>query len=293
MIRRSADEKFSLTTIALLGIVGLTLTGCLAASARLDRQAEALGFSKSFVAGQGFKLLVYAKGDLCANGKLHVYLEGDGLAWLPGNRIASDPTPSHSCLLPLMALDPEPSVYLGRPCYHGLAQAAGCRPELWTQARYGETVLASMAAALERIMGAQSCRPVLIGYSGGGALAMLMAARLPQTIGVVTLAGNLDVAAWTKLHGYTPLADSLDPAKLPPLPQTIFQIHLAGERDDNIPATLIRKEASRQPNARFLMLPKQSHACPGKNLWPGILAAIASLEENRQAKKRPFVRLNR
>lgn len=281
MIRRSADEKFSLTTIALLGIVGLELAGCLAASARLDRQAEALGFSKSFVAGQEFKLLVYAKGKPCANAKLHVYLEGDGLAWLPGNRIASDPTPSYSCLLPLMALDPEPSVYLGRPCYHGLAQAAGCRPELWTQARYGEAVLASMVAALERIMGEQPCRLVLIGYSGGGALAMLMAARLPQTTGVVTLAGNLDVAAWTKLHSYTPLDASFDPAKLPPLPQTIFQIHLAGERDDNIPPSLIRKEASRQPGARFFILPKQSHACPGKNLWPDILASIASLEKNR------------
>lgn len=260
----------------MLCLVGLT--GCLAHS--IDRQAIALGLTKSVLLGKGFNHVVYAKGEPCANGKLHVYLEGDGNAWLPGNRIAPDPTPKHSCLLPLMALDPNPALYLGRPCYHGLAQAPGCQPELWTQKRYSEVVLASMLSALARITQGKPCRPVLIGYSGGGALAMLMAARAPKKIyGVVTLAGNLDVAAWTRLHAYTPLDGSLDPATLPPLPKSIFQIHIAGESDDNVPPVLIRKEASRQPNARFLMLPKHSHTCPGKHLWPAILAALNTLEE--------------
>jgi pimeloyl-ACP methyl ester carboxylesterase len=275
-----------------MGIVCLSLSACLVPLS-IDQQADALGLRKFRLLGQGFEHLVYAKGQPCATGKLHVYLEGDGLAWLPGKRIALDPTPSHSCLLPLMALDPNPSVYLGRPCYHGLAQAPGCHPELWTQARYGEAIVASMVQALLHLTQGKGCRPVLIGYSGGGALAMLMAARLTQVVsGVVTLAGNLDLAAWTTLHSYTPLDGSLDPAKLPPLPETIFQIHLAGESDDNIPAFLIRKEASRQPGARFFMLPRHAHACPPKNLWPGILAAISGLEI-RSAKTAPLVRLNR
>ncbi|MCX8049473.1 MAG: alpha/beta hydrolase [Methylohalobius sp.] len=277
MIRRPVHKNFSLRLdmIALLGVACLGLTGCLTAPARLDRQAAALGLSQFFIAGRGFTHVVYAKGEPCANGRLHVYLEGDGMAWLPGNRIAFDPTPSHSCLLPLMALDPEPSVYLGRPCYHGLAQEPGCRPELWTQARYGETVVASMTAALRRLLRGKPCRPVLIGYSGGGTLAWLIASRLPQTVkGVITLAGNLDVASWTRLHGYTPLTASLDPAQLPPLPSSIFQIHIAGERDDNIPATLIEQQTHRQLNALFLKLPGQSHTCPRKDLWPRILAAI-------------------
>lgn len=272
----------------------LGLTGCLA-SLGIDHQANALGFTKSVLVGQDFEHIVYAKGKPCTNGRLHVYLEGDGSAWLPGNRIAPDPTPRHSCLLPLMALDPGPALYLGRPCYHGLSQAAGCHPLLWTQKRYSEAVLVSMLTALERIVGGKPCQSVLIGYSGGGTLAMLMAARsLQKTSGVVTLAGNLDVAAWTKLHDYSPLEGSLDPAGSAPLPKTIFQIHIAGERDDNIPPALIQKEASRQPDARFLLLPKQSHTCPGKDLWPGILAAITALEKNQRAAKKPlFVRLNR
>lgn len=274
-------------------ILCLGLTGCLA-SLSIDHQASALGLTKSSLVGQDFEHIVYAKGKPCTNGRLHVYLEGDGSAWLPGNRIASDPTPRHSCLLPLMALDPTPSVYLGRPCYHGLSQAAGCHPGLWTQRRYSEEVLTSMLAALEQMVGGKPCRAVLIGYSGGGTLAMLMAAHAPHNIsGVVTLAGNLDVAAWAALHAYTPLEGSLDPARFAPLPNTIFQIHIAGEKDDNIPPALIRKQASRQPNARFFLLPKQSHTCPGKALWPGILAAIAGLENRRAAKTSPFVRLNR
>ncbi len=275
------------------GIACLSLTACFLPLS-IDQQAYTLGLRKFRLLGQGFEHLVYTKGELCATGKLHVYLEGDGLAWLPGSRIASDPTPSYSCLLPLMALDPNPSVYLGRPCYHGLAKAPGCHPELWTQARYGEAVVASMVQALLQLTQGKSCRPVLIGYSGGGALAVLIAQRLAQTVsGVVTLAGNLDLGAWTSLHRYTPLDGSLDPAKLPPLPETIFQIHIAGERDNNIPAFLIRKEASRQPGARFLLLPRHAHACPPNNLWPGILAAISGLEPIQSAKTAPCVRLNR
>lgn len=54
-------------------------------------------------------------------------------------------------MLRLMALDPAPSVYLGRPCYHGLA--APCRARRsFGRARYSARVLDSMAAALRSLL---------------------------------------------------------------------------------------------------------------------------------------------
>jgi pimeloyl-ACP methyl ester carboxylesterase len=51
-----------------------------------------------------------------------------------------------------------------------------------------------MQAALERILASGHFDGVvLIGYSGGGTLAMLLAARVPETRGVITIAGNLDI----------------------------------------------------------------------------------------------------
>ena len=70
----------------------------------------------------------------------------------------------------------------------------------------------------------------MIGYSGGGTLAQLVAEKFTQTRAVVTLAGNLDLAAWVQLHDYTPLGGSLNPAERPPLPGHILQIHYVGKQ---------------------------------------------------------------
>jgi pimeloyl-ACP methyl ester carboxylesterase len=80
-----------------------------------------------------------------------------------------------------------------------------------------------MAAASRRLLADRGAdRVVWLGYSGGGVLAMLLAARVPETIGVVTIAANLDVQAWAAQQGGSPLIGSLDPAREPPLPAHVF-----------------------------------------------------------------------
>jgi pimeloyl-ACP methyl ester carboxylesterase len=214
---------------------------------------------------------------------VHVYLEGDGIPWATPTRIARDPSPHTPQALRLMALDPAPSLYLGRPCYHGLAAEPGCGPELWTSARYGESVTASMTAALERALGQVQGRTsgsdtgprlTLIGYSGGGVLAMLMAPRLPGVCRVVTVAANLDIDAWTGLHGYTRLAGSLSPARQPPLPARIRELHLAGGRDPRVPARLTREAAGGRWAGRLMVYPEFDHACCWEGAWPSILRSM-------------------
>src|SRR6185437_2332145 len=106
-----------------------------------------------------------------------------------------------------------PVLYLGRPCYLGLASSPECRPADWTFERYSARVVASLAAATNRFREREG-RPdvVLVGHSGGGTLAVLMAPQVQGLRAVVTIGANLDVAAWTLWHGYLPLNGSLDPA---------------------------------------------------------------------------------
>ncbi|MCB1744644.1 MAG: alpha/beta hydrolase [Gammaproteobacteria bacterium] len=209
---------------------------------------------------------------------LHVYLEGDGRPWLRRHRTAADPTPREPLMLRLMALDPGPALYLGRPCYHGHHRDRGCEAALWTEARYSRRVVDSMRAALLRL--APADRPlVLLGHSGGGTLAVLIARELSSVRAVLTLGGNLDVADWVRRHGYTPLADSLDPARLPALRSELRQLHVVGADDDNIDPAAVARFAARQPAARFLKVPGQGHDCCWQALWPSLLETLDRLPD--------------
>src|SRR5712692_3248183 len=208
--------------------LGLALLGgCAGPAERFAERAATLGFGAARVEGEGFAHVVYRSAGPRPDGGrvLHVYLDGDGTPSERG-RPAADPTPRDPLVLRLMALDPAPSAYLGRPCYHGLAATPPCAPALWTDARYSDAVVVSLAAAARRLLAMTGHTEIVwLGYSGGGTLAMLLAARMAETASVVTVAANLDVDGWADLHGYSRLAGSLSPARRPPLPPRIYQRH--------------------------------------------------------------------
>ena len=190
-----------------------------------------------------------------------------------GGYPAADPTPRDPLVLDLMTLDSAPAIYMGRPCYHGLGDRASCVPALWTSGRYSELVVSSMAAAVQRVVAARGVeRIVWIGYSGGGVLAVLLAPRVPQTVGLVTIAANLDIDAWSD-HADTPrLIDSLNPARQPPLAPSLYQHHYAGGRDSSVPVQVTRAGAT--PNAQITVVADYDHRCCWTTLWPTILATL-------------------
>ncbi len=252
------------------------ISGCTSPSQRMDERAADLGYRRLVVQGDGYEHVAYIKkGRTTASSVLHVYLEGDGTPWVRKRVAATDPTPRAPLMLELMSLDPAPSVYLGRPCYHGLNKSKACTPDLWTDSRYSETVVASMSAALDRLSVNYQAL-VLLGYSGGGTLAMLMAERLPKTETVITVAANLDTERWAEMHKQQPLTGSLNPATRPPLPQRIRQMHFAGGRDDNVPPMLVRDAIAQQPGASFKVFLKQDHSCCWRDVWPEILGGLAA-----------------
>lgn len=260
-----------------VGAALLAVLACATSPARrLDAEAGRLGYRVLIVAGDGFAHRAYAKEGSggAAGAPLHVYLEGDGRPFASATRVARDPHTRRPVAFELMGLDPAPALYLARPCYHRALATAPCTPALWTAARYGEAVVSSLAAALEQALGDRR-RAVLIGYSGGGTLAWLLAERLPGRVtAVVTLAANLDVAGWARRHGYTPLEGSLDPARRPPLPATIRQLHVAAEGDANVPPSLIAPVVSAQPNATLAVVPGD-HRCCWQLQWPALLLRLA------------------
>lgn len=258
------------------------LCGCLTPAQRVDLAATRFGYSSHVAESKTFKHRIYRNrhGMSSAADTLHVYLEGDGTPWINNHdKIAADPTPRLPLMLELMALDRQPAVYLGRPCYHGYAGTPACSPALWTYARYSEEVVDSMAQVIrEQLRQAGVDRLVLFGHSGGGVLAVLLAARLPQTRGVITVGANIDIDAWADLHDYSRLQGSLNPLNEPPLHTSIAQLHMIGGRDTNVPAALLHPYASRQADAQVVVLPDYDHVCCWRDLWLQILAWTRTID---------------
>lgn len=190
----------------------------------------------------------------------HVYIEGDGHAVNLFGQPSADPTPIAPILLSALGVDAAPALYLGRPCYFDTNDPP-CSPAQWTLERYSQQTVDSLLAAARALIPPQD-KIVLIGHSGGGTLATLLAARLPQTCAVITLAGNLDVGRWISSNQYTPLPDSLDPSLQPPLAPAITQWHFAGADDRIILPSWIQAFSDHQPGSHFQVLAKTNHITP-------------------------------
>lgn len=262
-------------TQALLSILLVLLSACSSAVNHLRDQALGYGFQPLESQAAGFTLTSFRRLPPNDEKRLHIYLEGDGRPWEQGLFPAVEPTTRSSTMLPLMALDSAPAIYLGRPCYNGHAADSGCSATLWTSARYGAQVVDAMTLALRDF-----CREhhynelVLIGHSGGGSLALLLAERLPQTVAVVTLAANYDIDAWADHHGYQRLRDSLNPAT-----QTqsgVPEWHLLGTRDRNIPPDLFQQALSRRQFSTVELV-EADHNHGWEQFWPQMLARLKQL----------------
>ena len=275
-------------------VVAALLAACATPADRFDRRANALGFSAIGLQGTGFRHVAYTAGMFERSDTLHVYVEHDGTPWLDFTHPAPDPTPRTPLALELMAEDSGPRLFLGRPCYFARVEETQsdsiCTPLLWTHQRYSPQIIASMVAALRRFLTLHPFRRVvLIGYSGGGTLAWLMAAHVPETTAIVTVAANLDTDEWTRIHDYSPLAGSLNPALTPPLPPTIREFHYVGGRDRNVPPSVVQSFARRHPGARVIELADFDHECCWIERWPKLLEEVQDRLPgvSRKTERRP------
>ncbi|MCB1889168.1 MAG: alpha/beta hydrolase [Rhodocyclaceae bacterium] len=207
--------------------------------------------------------------------RLHVYLEGDGIPWLTPELPSPDPTPREPLMFDAMRRDPATALYLGRPCHYVGTHEPPCSPLAWTHRRYSPAAVDSLERALRALLVKRNIRQlVFFGHSGGGTLAALLAPRFDQSRAVVTLAANLDVAAWARTRGFSPLDGSLDPATQPALSHRLLQWHLVGERDTTVPPDVTRRYAEGQSAATITSYPSFDHRCCWLDLWPELPAAV-------------------
>jgi dienelactone hydrolase len=199
--------------------------------------------------------------------QLIVYIEGDGLAWVTKSRVSDNPTPVDPIGLKLALLDRAPSVYLARPCQYQIAQ--GCLAKYWTTDRFSEEVIAEENNALNRIKARFGATELtLVGYSGGAAVAALLAARRSDVHKLVTIAGNLDIDVWVSVHRLAKLTNSLNPSDAREQLEKIPQIHFIGGQDKIIDKRVIESFVKGFHNApKVIEIPNYDHHCCWESDW--------------------------
>lgn len=235
--------------------------------AAADAHAAAHGWMQTTIAAGAFDLAAWLPRKIVADADLTIYVEGDGLAWLSSDMPSSDPTPVTPVGLQLALAQPGGNAaYLARPCQY--VASARCAQRYWTNQRFAPEVVAATNQAVDELkqrFGAS--RLILVGYSGGAAVAALVAAQRNDVARLVTIAGNLDHRAWTTQLRLTPLTGSLNPADYKTALAGIPQWHFAGKRDKLVPLALVQAFAAGMPAARVRTLEGYDHKCCWAENW--------------------------
>lgn len=158
------------------------------------------------------------------------------------------------------------SVYIARPCQYMIGNHLNsCNKELWTSHRYSQAVIDSMNRAVTAMKIRYRADTVrLIGFSGGGAIASILASKRGDVALLVTVAGNLDHQKWTELNHSEPLTGSLNPADFSKSLENVPQIHLIGENDDVVPGKVLSSYLSRMhrlDNVKSYVVEGADHTC--------------------------------
>lgn len=195
------------------------LCSCSNVSQRIERGEQLgaqAGLQKKTYQSSLFTIVSFQKRDR-KNTSVTVYIEGDGKAWINRRRISANPTPSDPVALKLAITDKSANVvYLARPCqFVESGHDKNCRPDYWTTKRVSREVVESMNEVINRIKEQYQADQIrLVGYSGGATVAAIIATLRDDIIDLRSVAGNLDITAFTEHHELTPLHGSINPASL-------------------------------------------------------------------------------
>ena len=280
-----AARRHPLAAIFLACLALFVLAACAGVEDRRDnaRQlAHAAGLHAQTLVGDIFRLQTFhrlqPRYEESTVTSLRVYIEGDGFAWINRNRISPDPTPRNPLALKLAAADRVvPLLYVARPCqFGGIGSNPRCTQQYWTSHRFAPEVIEATSVVIDQVKEAADATAIeLVGFSGGGAVAVLVAARRPDVTGIRTVAGNLDHVILNQRKRVSPLSGSLNAADVAEQVSTIPQIHFVGAEDNIIGTYVAESYRSRVAARNCIAIQTVSGASHGdgwEDIWPRLLA---------------------
>jgi len=278
-----SHKKHILKKLVLIGSITTALTSC---SNAVDRIGIAKEIAiQSSLASRDFPLpdFTIKSWSRISDQSLPItiYIEGDGYAWVNKETPSMNPTPKNPIGLKLASLDPAQNViYLARPCqYTEPENLKTCSQKDWTSARFSRKIIDSYDLILNQISSENNEQKFnLIGFSGGANIAGLLASHRDDILSLRTVAGNIDNAAFIKLHHVSPMPESLNMADYTSNLEHIPQIHFIAENDQLVPPAISRSYIEKTTNKHCIqtyIATKTSHNEGWENIWTNLLKMSA------------------
>jgi len=241
-----------------------------------EKLAALGGLEKFYINTNPFVLTAYGRFRKSAD-TVRVYIEGDGYAWRSRSVPSDDPTPLRPLVIALASQDLSSNVvYLARPGQYPASGVPSCSYEYWTSKRLSEEVVNSMNQAIDQIkLKAGTSKVELIGFSGGAAIAVLIAARRQDVVSLRTIAGNLDHVALSRFHKVDTLTGSLNPIDYVSLIRNIPQLHFVAEKDRVVPLFIAQSFAERLGDAShqsIIVVKDTTHDSGWEAKWSELLS---------------------
>lgn len=254
-------------------LAGCAVGGAGSAVNSLAGRGADYGFKPVNFSGPQFTLAGLVKGRSGLSDDLVVYLEGDGRGVVRG-RVTDDPTPSRAMGFELASSDPAPIIlYLARVGQFQPSQTGRKYQAYWSNKRLSEESVRAADQAISEAKADMGAKRVhLIGYSGGGGLAILLAERRTDVVTLATVAGLLDTSWWVREKNFQPLEGSLNPADKATLLAGLPQIHFFGSEDSIIPPRMSAHFKTLAPFTDFRRIEVGTNHWKGwPDMWPGLL----------------------
>ncbi len=259
----------------------------------------------------GLMLLFSPKNDPANSGyadkTLTVFIEGDGAPWENnGFSPPADPTPQKPIGLELTIQETKIQIqtnvqstrtpgrviaYLSRPCQ--FVKRLPCRPDLWTDGRYGDRAMQLITEALVSLMQTTNTRRLyIVGYSGGGVVAKLLEKHLDGLECIVTLAAPLDLDAWTSRLRISPLQTKKSQASTQKSTPEVISSHYIGDQDKLVRLSDLGSYAVPSPHNSVISLPGVSHNQGWLHHWSNIRSSSCLTTREIKFKRGPHANQN-
>jgi pimeloyl-ACP methyl ester carboxylesterase len=187
---------------------------------------------------------VYDKG-----GNARVYIEGDGPGYTSnpignvGDAAGTNPTPVYPVGLHLATYDNARNVIaMARPCQYAYDHTPPtqdnpkCQPGVWQKDRYSPEVIDTMNKALDDVKTRYGLKKFeLVGFEGGGVIALALTLHRDDIVSVRTVATPLDHDILTGTMKIKPFDGSVNAAEFASRVAHVPQRHFVGHLEEKIP----------------------------------------------------------